>query len=104
MDTYREPARDIPVIARADVVVAGSGPAGVSAAIAAAREGASVVLVEQMGNVGGIATEGLMSHWTGETKGGFYEEKNVGGTVGFRDAGVIGYRLRQQPGGRERRF
>ncbi len=65
---------ECPIIAKADVVVAGSGPAGASAAIAAAREGASVVLVEQMGNVGGIATEGLMSHWTGNTKGGFYEE------------------------------
>ena len=71
METYREPAREIPVIARADVVVAGSGPAGVSAAIAAAREGASVVLVEQMGNVGGIATEGLMSHWTETQKEDF---------------------------------
>lgn len=74
MNTYQEPGREIPVMAQADVVVIGSGPAGVSAAIVAAREGASVVLVEQTGNVGGIATEGLMSHWTGNTKGGFYEE------------------------------
>ena len=56
MNTYQEPGREIPVMAQADVVVIGSGPAGVSAAIVAAREGASVVLVEQTGNVGGIAT------------------------------------------------
>lgn len=32
------------------------------------------LLVESCGNVGGIATEGLMSHWTGNTEGGLYEE------------------------------
>ncbi len=69
-----EERREIPVWEETDVLVAGAGPAGVSAAITAAREGASVILVEQSGNVGGIATEGLMSHWTGNTEGGFYEE------------------------------
>ncbi|MCA5011304.1 FAD-dependent oxidoreductase, partial [Clostridioides difficile] len=42
--------------------------------VAAAREGAVTMLVEQAGDVGGIATAGLMSHWTGNTEGGFYEE------------------------------
>lgn len=69
-----EERRELPVWEKTDVLVAGAGPAGVSAAITAAREGASVILVEQSGNVGGIATEGLMSHWTGNTQGGFYEE------------------------------
>lgn len=69
-----EERRSVPVLDQVDVLVIGSGPAGVSAAVSAAREGSSVLLVEQSGNVGGIATEGLMSHWTGETKGGFYEE------------------------------
>ena len=32
------------------------------------------MLVEQAGDVGGIATSGMMSHWTGATRGGFYEE------------------------------
>ena len=69
-----EERREIPVWEQVDVLVVGSGPAGVSAAITAAREGASVLLIEQTGNVGGIATEGLMSHWTGNTEGGFYDE------------------------------
>lgn len=69
-----EERRNISVTNQVDVLVIGSGPAGVSAAISAAREGVSVMLVEQSGNVGGIATEGLMSHWTGETSGGIYEE------------------------------
>lgn len=71
---YQEPARSIPVFAEVDVLVLGAGPAGVSAAISAAREGAKTLLVEQLGDVGGIATSGMMSHWTGNTKGGIYEE------------------------------
>ncbi len=69
-----EERREIPVWEQVDVLVVGSGPAGVSAAVCAAREGVSVMLLEQTGNVGGIATEGLMSHWTGNTVGGFYDE------------------------------
>ncbi|MBS5065479.1 MAG: FAD-dependent oxidoreductase [Hungatella hathewayi] len=74
MRYIEEPGRQIPVIVECDVLVLGAGPAGVSAAITAAREGARTVLVEQSGDVGGIATAGLMSHWTGNTEGGFYEE------------------------------
>jgi len=62
------------VAARVDVLVAGAGPAGFAAAVCAAREGASVMLLEQSGAIGGVATNGLMSHWTGKTEGGFYEE------------------------------
>ena len=67
---YNEKAREIPVSYSVDVVVLGGGPAGVAAAISAARQGADTLLIEQMGEVGGIATEGMMSHWTGNTKGG----------------------------------
>ena len=74
MGVYRVPAAEIPVTRTVDVLVLGSGPAGVSAAITAGREGAKTLLVEACGNVGGIATEGLMSHWTGNTEGGIYEE------------------------------
>lgn len=68
------PAREIPVAGEYDVVVAGAGPAGFAAAVCAARQGAKTLLVEQAGQPGGVATTGLMSHWTGNTKGGFYEE------------------------------
>ena len=44
----------------ADVVVVGGGPAGMCAAIAAARQGVSVILVEQGGCCGGMATRGLV--------------------------------------------
>lgn len=74
MKFYNEPAKQIPVKAEVDVLVVGGGPAGFSAAILAARNGAKTMLVEQAGDVGGVATTGLMSHWTGNTQGGFYEE------------------------------
>ena len=48
-----------------DVLVLGSGPAGFAAAYTAAKNGTKVILVEQSGDVGGISTSGLMSHWTG---------------------------------------
>lgn len=44
----------------ADVIVVGGGPAGMCAAIAAAREGVSVLLIEQSGACGGMATKGLV--------------------------------------------
>lgn len=45
---------------QADVVVVGGGPSGVCAAIAAARNGASTILVEENGCAGGMATMGLV--------------------------------------------
>ena len=55
-----EPARRVPVAARADVVVVGGGPAGVSAAVAAARNGAAVCLVERYPYLGGLASGGMV--------------------------------------------
>lgn len=74
MKEYLEPSRRIPVRAEVDVLVVGGGPAGFSAAVNAARQGARTMLIEQSGDVGGVATTGMMSHWTGNTRGGFYEE------------------------------
>lgn len=57
-----------------DVLVLGSGPAGFAAAYTAAKQGAKVILVEQSGDVGGISTSGLMSHWTGTCGSPLYGE------------------------------
>jgi hypothetical protein len=55
----------------ADVVVVGGGPAGLAAAIAAGREGASVILVERYGFVGGMSTAASVYPWmTFHTAGG----------------------------------
>lgn len=58
---YQEPARQVPVVEQADVVVCGAGPAGIAAAVAAARLGASTRLIESNGCLGGIWTAGLLS-------------------------------------------
>jgi hypothetical protein len=55
------------VVAEADVVVAGGGPGGLPAAVAAARHGARVVLIERYGFLGGLATAGLVAPILGHT-------------------------------------
>jgi len=55
-----EPARDLPLRKECDVLVVGGGPAGIAAATAAARNGARTVLLERYGNLGGLATGGLI--------------------------------------------
>jgi len=60
--SFAEPARTIPVDDWADVIVAGGGPAGVSAAVSAARAGAKVRLFELQGCLGGVWTAGLLSY------------------------------------------
>ncbi len=57
-----------------DVLVLGSGPAGFAAAYTAAKNGAEVIIVEQGGDIGGISTIGLMSHWTGSCGSPLYHE------------------------------
>lgn len=60
MAKVRIPEREIEVSEQADVVVAGGGPAGFAAAIAAARQGADTLLIEATGCLGGQATSGLV--------------------------------------------
>ncbi|MBI3246854.1 MAG: FAD-dependent oxidoreductase [Deltaproteobacteria bacterium] len=55
-----EKPRSTPVRAETEVLVVGGGSAGVSAAVAAARNGADVMLVERLGYLGGLATGGLI--------------------------------------------
>ncbi len=50
----------VPVRAESDVLVVGGGPAGISAAVSAARNGASVTLVERYPYLGGLASGGMV--------------------------------------------
>lgn len=61
MERYKEPAKEIPVYGRYDVVVAGGGCAGFAAAVAAARTGAKTLIIEQFPFFGGTATASLMA-------------------------------------------
>lgn len=59
---FEEPARDIPLVSDADVIVCGAGPAGVAAAVTAARAGARTRLFELHGCLGGVWTAGLLTY------------------------------------------
>jgi len=62
-DSITLPDRRLPVAAQVDVLVAGGGPSGFGAAIGAARQGASTLLIERNGVLGGVATAGGMNTW-----------------------------------------
>jgi succinate dehydrogenase/fumarate reductase flavoprotein subunit len=59
--TFSEASRSTPVVNQSDVMICGGGPAGVAAAIAAAREGASTTLIELHGCLGGVWTAGALT-------------------------------------------
>jgi len=61
--TITEPPRQIPVVHECDVCVIGGSCTGVFAAVAAARLGAKVALIESNGFFGGVATASLVNIW-----------------------------------------
>ncbi|MFT4094518.1 MAG: FAD-dependent oxidoreductase [Niabella sp.] len=61
MKFIEEPARKVTVYANPDVLVVGAGPAGIGAAIAAARNGAKVLLLERYGFLGGNLTNAMVN-------------------------------------------
>jgi hypothetical protein len=70
--TILEPAREIEILAEADVVVCGGGPAGVGAALAAARQGARTILLESQMCLGGMATSGMVNRL-----GPYHDQKDI---------------------------
>ena len=101
----------MPVSGEYDVVVAGGGPSGICAAVAAARAGAKTLLVDRYGFLGGIATAGWVNLILGirpartgaAVVGGLCEElcrhiAELGCAVDF-DAGMRGGRIPFEPEG-----
>jgi hypothetical protein len=60
MREIEEPARSIPVVAETEVLVIGAGPGGLSAALAASREGVDTMLIERHGCFGGVITQAMI--------------------------------------------
>ena len=81
--------KQIPVKKHYDVIVAGSGPAGICAAVAAAREGVSVALVERYGVLGGNLTIGYVGPILGEVAPGGMRDELLG-LLGVPDNDILG--------------
>ncbi|PWU23883.1 MAG: FAD-dependent oxidoreductase [Candidatus Rokuibacteriota bacterium] len=58
--SVNEPSQKTPVVAETEVLIVGGGPAGQAAAVAAARAGAEVTLLERYGYLGGLASGGMV--------------------------------------------
>ena len=72
--TVPQPARALPVFGRCDVLVIGGGTAGAPAGIAAARQGAKTLVIEQLCGLGGVGTLGAISTYCSGNRVGFTAE------------------------------
>ncbi len=86
---YYNLKKKIPLVKEIDVLIAGGGPAGFAAGIAAARNGTEVIIVERFNCLGGAATAGLVGPFmsTAGDCGGIYKEflfrlNKIGGRIG----------------------
>jgi FAD dependent oxidoreductase len=72
-----EPARQTPLYGAFDVVVLGGGPAGITAATAAARQGQKTLLIERYGFLGGMGTAAGVTNFCGLHANVFGDIKQV---------------------------
>jgi len=76
--------QQIPIKKQTDVFIAGGGPSGVAAAVAAARNGASVYLIESGGCFGGLGTAGMVPCYMQFTDGIHFLAGGIGKEVSYR--------------------
>ncbi len=73
-----EERREIPILKRTEVLVVGSGPSGLAAALAAARTGAQTLLVERYGCLGGNITQAGVESFAWYRHEGTVESAGIG--------------------------
>jgi len=78
MQQIKETSRLSPVLAKTDVLVVGSGPGGLAAALAAAREGVDTILAERYGCFGGNITQAMVESIAWYRHEGTVESQSIG--------------------------
>ena len=78
MKQIREAARKTPVLSETDVLVVGSGPGGLAASLAAAREGVNTILLERYGCFGGNITQAGVESIAWYRHGGTIDVQGIG--------------------------
>jgi hypothetical protein len=96
MKQIEESSRMIPVMAETDVLVVGSGPGGLAAALAAAREGVDTMLVERYGCFGGNITQAMVESIAWYRHEGTVESEGIGVEFEKRARDVGGSRKEPQ--------
>jgi hypothetical protein len=104
LKTIHEKKRTTSVIEKVEVLVVGGGPAGICAAVAAAKNGAKTLLVEHFGFLGGMAATGLPLHAFKSADGnqvikGIAQEIvdrliKIGGTQGHQPGSIVSPSMR----------
>lgn len=90
--TLASPKTALPVLGAYDVVVVGGGTCGAPAAIAAARQGAKTLVIEQLHGLGGIATLGMIGSYCFGNICGFTSEYDAGVKALGAEVNIMGKR------------
>lgn len=87
-------SQSVPVLKEAEIVVAGGGPSGIAAAVAAARQGRKVILIEQSGSLGGASVLAMVAELMNFDDGKNFLSNGIGREI-FNRLKLDDHRTRQ---------